>query len=70
LEGAYKYITIDRPALEQKIENAYPDLANYPSSKTTYSKLYGKVDKLEKELKDRDTEVITELIKRREGLWT
>ena len=70
LEEAYKYITIDRPALEQKIENAYPDSANYPSGKTTYSKLYGKVDKLEKELKDRDTEVMTELIKRREGLWT
>jgi hypothetical protein len=70
LERAYKYITKERPALEKKIENAYPDLSTHVSGKTAYKKLYGKVDKLEKELFDKDSEVIIEMIKRRQYLWT
>ena len=70
LEGAYKYITKDRPLLEKKTEDAYPDLDSYPTGKTSYNKLYGKVDKLEKELKDKDTDVIVEMINRREFMWT
>lgn len=70
LEKAYKYITKYRPELEEKIEKAYPDTSTFPSNKSSYNKLYGKVDKLEKELFDKDTEVIVEMIKRRQFLWT
>ena len=56
LEGAYKYITDTRPALEKKIDKAYPN--------------YKKVEKLEQEMEDKDTGVLIELVKWRRHLWT
>lgn len=70
LEKAYKYITLERPRLEKKVEQSYPDLDKIESGKKTYKELYGKVDDYEKIIFDRDTEVIYELLKNREFLWT
>ena len=70
LEQAYKYVAVDRAILENKIENAYPDLSKVKSGKKTYKELYGKVGELEKEMFDKDTKVIYELLKNREFLWT
>jgi hypothetical protein len=70
LESAYHYITTERPLIEKDIENAYPDVSTYPSSKTSYKELYGKVDELEKLMFDKDTKIINELVKNREFLWT
>lgn len=70
LNNAYKYITEERKNLEKQIENAYPDLSKVKSGKKTYKELYGRVDELEKEMFDKDTKVIYELLKNREFLWT
>ncbi len=35
-----------------------------------YDVKYGEVDRLEKEISDKDTEILTELIKRRDYFWT
>ena len=56
LEASYKYVDQDRPALEKQIENAYPN--------------YRKVEKLEQEMEDMDTKILTELVKYRKHLWT
>jgi hypothetical protein len=70
LEQSYKYVVHERKILEKKIEAAYPNLCKIKSSKTTYKELYGKVGELEKEMFDKDTKVIYELLKNREFLWT
>jgi hypothetical protein len=56
LEEAYTYITVYRKVLEKQIDNAYPN--------------YKKVEKLEKEMEDKDTKVLTELVKWRRHMWT
>ena len=56
LEWAYVYITSHRPALEKRIDAAYPH--------------YKKVEKLEKEMEDQDTDVLMHLVKWRRHMWT
>ena len=56
LEEAYTYITSYRKVLEKQIDNAYPN--------------YKKVEKLEKEMEDKDTKVLIELVKWRRHMWT
>jgi hypothetical protein len=56
LEEAYIYITSYRKVLEKQIDNAYPN--------------YKKVEKLEKEMEDKDTKILTELVKWRRHMWT
>jgi hypothetical protein len=58
LEQAYTYITSVRPTLEKRIEEAY-DTSNYR-----------KVEKLEGQMEDMDTEVLTDLVKWRGHMWT
>jgi hypothetical protein len=70
LESAYFYITKEKPKLEKKIEKSYPDSSNIKLNKKTYKELYGKVDDLEKEIFDKDTKIINELLKNRQFLWT
>jgi hypothetical protein len=91
LKVAYKYVTVDRPKLEQDIDNAYPQgdqwdnifekgqddnglvvwtMKNKTDPKNLYKQRYGKVDKLEKKLKDKDTKIITEMIQYRGYFWT
>ncbi len=56
LEEAYTYITVYRKVLEKQIDNAYPD--------------YDKVYNFEKEMEDKDTEVLINLVKWRRHMWT
>lgn len=56
LEEAYTYVTSYRKVLEKQIDNAYPN--------------YKKVEKLEKEMEDKDTKVMIELVKWRRHMWT
>jgi hypothetical protein len=56
LEEAYIYITSYRKVLEKQIDNAYPN--------------YKKVEKLEQEMEEKDTEVLIDLVKWRRHLWT
>jgi len=56
LEGAYKYITEDRPAIEKLIEKSYPN--------------YKRVEKLEQDMELQDTTVLIELVKWRKYMWT
>lgn len=56
LEESYTYITSYRKVLEKQIDNAYPN--------------YKKVEKLEKEMEDKDTEILTDLVKWRRHMWT
>lgn len=74
LEQAYNYVTIERPALQKKMDESYPDLSVNnilkPISKTSYKKLYGDVEKYEKLIETKDTELMIEIIKRRGWFWT
>jgi hypothetical protein len=91
LKSAYKYVTVDRPKLEQDIDDAYPQdgewanvfqkgsddngnttwtLKGKTSPKNLYKQRYGKVDRLEKKLKEKDTKIITEMVQYREYFWT
>jgi len=56
LEASYEYVSSYRLVLEKQIENAYPN--------------YRKVEKLEQEMEDMDTKILTELVKYRKHLWT
>lgn len=40
------------------------------STKKDYRKMYGKIDRLEKEIYDLQTEIMVWVIKNRNGLWT
>lgn len=73
LEGAYKYITVGRPDLQKKLDASYPEDV-FPIekklSKASYKKLYGNVEKYEKLIEKKDTELLVELVKNRSRLWT
>jgi hypothetical protein len=75
LEKAYIYITQERPRLEEEMDNAYPDLGDNPlddinDTKVSYQQKYGEVDRLEKLIKDKDTQILKEMIEERGGFWT
>jgi hypothetical protein len=75
LEAAYGYVEYTRPLLLAEIEAAYPEENiftndNNKCTKSSYKKLYGEVDRLEKHIHKMDTKVLTELIKYRDFLWT
>jgi hypothetical protein len=92
LESSYKYITIERSALEKQMNAAYPesnfdDMFGEPKTDQygnvtrtmksceerygkTYEEIYGEVNRLEALIDKMDTEVLTELIKRRSYFWT
>lgn len=87
LESAYKYIKIERPKLEEELNNSYPPLKPIdemfkPIEKdgkrwyqmvddgVPYEVKYAEVNRLEKQIMDRDTEILTEIIKRRSYFWS
>lgn len=76
LEGAYRYITVERPDLQKKLDESYPDTVfcigklEKKLSKASYKKLYSGVEKYEKLIEKKDTELLVELIKNRSRLWT
>jgi hypothetical protein len=85
---SYRYITVERPILQKRMEESYPPLRPFvemfkPITDKDGRKLfqmvddgipyevkYKKVNELEKEISEKDTNVLTELIKYREFLWT
>jgi len=89
LESAYDYITIERPKLEEDMDNAYPPirpvdewfeetnetlngqkLFRMKERKESYEELYGEVNRLEQLIQDKDTEILTQLIKYRHFFWS
>lgn len=92
LEGAYKYITIERPQLEKQMDASYPEAklddwfgeaetdknGNVTHRMKTceerygksYEEVYGEVNRLEALINEKDTKVITEMVKRRDYFWT
>lgn len=58
LEWAYTYITSHRSTIEKRIEEAYETAS------------YKKIEKLEQEMEDKDTEVLIDLVKWRRHMWT
>jgi len=74
LEKAYRYITDERPVLQKKMDDAYPEHIGFDLnrgvSKTSYKKLYGEVEKYENLIETKDTELMIEIIKRRRWFWT
>ncbi len=69
LKAAIKYIEIDRKKLEEKADNALTT-ATLTKRKGTFQERYGKHNKLEQEIKDRDTDVIVWFIQNRDFFWT
>lgn len=92
LEGAYKYITIERPELQKRMDAAYPEAkiddwfgeaetdrnGNVTRRMKTCEERYGKsyeevyreVNRIEALIDEKDTKVITEMVKRRDYFWT
>jgi hypothetical protein len=75
LESAYRYITEERPVLQKRMDESYPqedinfDL-NKGMNKISYKKLYGQVEKYETLIHKTDTKILTELVKNRDFFWT
>lgn len=92
LEGAYKYITIERPELQKQMDAAYPEAKLddwFGEEETdkhgnvtrrmktceerygkTYEEVYGEVNRIEALIDEKDTKVITEMVKHRSYFWT
>jgi hypothetical protein len=76
LEKAYRYITIDRPDWEEKLDESYPPLddenplGQINCSKETHEQRYGLVIYWEDRIKKMDTEILKEMIENRGGFWT
>jgi len=69
----YNWAKTGRDKFKKNVDSAYPevDLDNLFNVDTdSYNKLYGKVNKLEEELRDKDTEYLVWLVKNRSVLWT
>jgi hypothetical protein len=66
---AYDYIKIKRPAIEKEYWNSFPDLSNGAEGKS-YKELYGETNRLEKEVTDKDTELLVQIVSRRGMFWT
>lgn len=74
LEKSYNYIVNERPVLQKRMDEAYPESIGFElnrgMNKTTYKKLYGEVEKYENLIEKKDTELMVEIIKRRRWFWT
>lgn len=72
----YDLITVKLVALQQELDAAW-DAVPHRSLKDInksqpgdYERIYGNVNRLEKELTDLKTEIMVWIVKNREGLWT
>lgn len=66
IDNAYIYITKGRSELEKQLSAAYPPLKR----KGEYKDLYAEVNRLEKLIEDKDTEILLEMVKRRGMFWS
>ena len=73
IEKAYKYITVERPQLQKDLDAAYPALTVKrltEINRDNYETEYAEVHRFEKLILDKDTKVLTEIIKYRQYFWT
>jgi hypothetical protein len=88
LEGAYAYITKERPQLQKDLDNSYPPfkglddmfelktdengrrLFEFKDDGVPYEVKYKEVNRIEELIENKDTEILTEFIKRRNYFWT
>ena len=79
LKAAYRYVTVERPALQKQMQAAYPKFKSQDfdemmdemsNDSLTYTQKYGKVDKIEREINERDTNVMVRTIELRKFFWT
>ncbi len=73
IEKAYKYITVERPQLQKDLDAAYPPLTVKrltEVNRDNYETEYAEVHRLEKLILDKDTKILTEIIKYRHYFWT
>ena len=71
----YELITIKLPALEKQMEVEWEnvpkqDIMDINTNKFDYQQIYGKIDRLEKEIYDLQTEIMVWVVKNRNILWT
>ena len=69
LKKAVKYVEVGRPQLQQKASDALHE-ASIKKGKLSYEARYGKTNKLDAKIKEKDTELLVELMKRRDFFWT
>lgn len=85
LESAYNYITIERPKLEKDLDKAYPPLRPLDKifkpvkgsnsfelipREEPYEIAYAEVNRIEKLIEDKDTEVLQNIISNRGYFWS
>ena len=66
INSSYQYITVERPVLETELSNSYPKRG----ATGTYEEKYADVIRIETLIQDKDTEILTEVVKRREMFWS
>lgn len=66
INKSYDYITIERPQLQDQLSKSYPPLR----AKGTYQEKYAEVIRLETLIEQKDTEVLLEIVKRRQMFWS
>ena len=72
----YELITQKLPTLQKELDAEwgnvpYRTLADInKSTKGNYEKMYGKINRLEKEIYDLQTQIMVWVVRNREGLWT
>lgn len=70
----YEMITKKLPELERQLEEAWNKVPHFSleniNKKVDYDKIYGEVDRLEKEIHDVKTEIMVWAVTDREKIWT
>ena len=66
INKSYDYITIERPELQDQLSKSYPP----PRAKGSYEEKYAEVIRLESLIETKDTELLLEIIKRRQMFWS
>jgi hypothetical protein len=72
----YELTTIKLVSLQKELDVAWKDVSPRSltdikvSTKDDYERIYGKVNRLEKEISDLKTEIMVWVVKNRERLWT
>lgn len=73
LEKSYQYVTVERSQLQKDLDAAYPPLTAKrltEINRGSYEKEYAEVHRIEKLIQDKDTKILTEIIKYRQYFWT
>jgi hypothetical protein len=72
----YKLTTIKLPAIQKEIDDEWDRIPDFNLDDINnhkpgdYDRIYGKIDRLEKELYDLQTEIMVWIVQNRNGLWT